>query len=191
MSKFFAFLYRMKYIARWSLMRNTRTENVAEHSYYVAALAHALAVIRRDVTGGAPVDPGKAAVCALYHDMSEILTGDMPTPIKYFNPDIRSAYQEIEKNASKKLLSHLPAELSASFDQALDERDPDILSLVKAADKLSAYLKCIEERMAGNREFARAEAQTLEALRELRLAEVDYFLNNFVPAFSLTLDELE
>ena len=189
-SKFFALLYRMKYILRWSLMRNTRMENVAEHSYYAAVLAHALAIIRRDVLGK-PCDVGRVLQCALYHDMSEILTGDMPTPVKYFNPEIISAYRKIEEVASEKLLSELPEKLQGAYSPALTEKDAQVCALVKAADKLEAYLKCLEERKAGNQEFSRAEVQLAQALREMQMPEVDYFLEQFVPAFSLTLDELE
>ena len=190
MSRFFALLYRMKYILRWALMRNTQPENLAEHSYYTATLAHALAVIRRDVFHGS-ADPERVAVCALYHDTSEILTGDLPTPIKYYNPEIREAYQSIERTASRKLVERLPAELKLEFSQVMGEQSEEIRVLVKAADKLSAYLKCLEEKGAGNPEFARAEEQTLKALQAMHLPEVDYFLEQFVPAFSLTLDDLD
>lgn len=190
MSKFVALLYRMKYILRWSLMRNTSAENIAEHSYYTATIAHMLAVISRDIFKK-DISPERAAVCALYHDTGEILTGDMPTPIKYLNPEIRDIYKQIEESAAKKLISDLPEEIKPSVAAALEEKDSDILKIVKAADKLSAYLKCVEERCAGNRDFVKAESQTLEALSKMELAEVEYFIRHFVPAFSLTLDELE
>lgn len=190
MSKFFAFLTRMKYILRWSLMRNTRGENIAEHSYYTATIAHVLAVIRRDVFG-IECDPGQVAVCAMYHDVGEILTGDMPTPIKYMNPEIRDVYKKIEQNASKRLTADLPQGVKQAVASAMEPEDEQIVKLVKAADKLSAYLKCIEEENAGNSEFTRAQAQTLEALKQMHMDEVDYFLEKFVPACRLTLDELE
>jgi len=190
MSKFVALLYRMKYILRWSLMRNTGSENIAEHSYYTAVIAHILALVRRDVFGK-PVDVERAVICAMYHDTSEILTGDMPTPIKYLNPEIKDIYKKIEETAAKKLIRDLPAEIKPSISSALEEKDAEIHQIVKAADKLSAYLKCIEERCAGNRDFEKAESQTLAAIKAMNLPEAEYFLENFAPAFSLTLDELE
>lgn len=187
--KFIAFLYRMKHIERWALMRNTQKENIAEHSYYVAVLAHTLGVIRRDVFG-VDCDPDRFALCALYHDISEILTGDMPTPIKYFNPAIREAYRQVEQVSNEKLLSHLPDEMRPEWEGLL-EQDPDSRVIVHAADKLSAYLKCVEEVFAGNREFECAKEQTEAALREMNMPEVDYFLREFAPALELTLDEME
>ena len=188
---FFAYLSRMRYISRWGLMRNTFQENIQEHSHMVAVLAHALAVIRRDVLGK-PADPGLAAAAALYHDAPEILTGDLPTPIKYYNPDIRDAYKEVEQFSARKLLDMLPEELRAAFTPLLRESyDPDTRALVKAADKLSAYIKCVEELKAGNSEFRQAAEQTLEALKSYGLPEVDYFMERFLPAFGLTLDELQ
>ncbi len=189
MDNFFALIARMKNIRRWELMRSIQPENVQEHSHMVAVIAHALAVIRRDVFG-VDCDPNAAATAALYHDASEILTGDLPTPIKYYNPDIMSAYRKVEAAASEKLLHMLPAELRDSFEPLLRETDPELRRLVKAADKLSAYIKCIEERRAGNDEFLRAEEKSLAALRAYNLPEVDYFIETFIPAFELTLDEL-
>ena len=187
---FFAYISRMRYIGRWSLMRNSLPENIQEHSHMVAVLAHALGVIRRDVFG-VDCDPNEAAAVALYHDCSEILTGDLPTPIKYHSPEIREAYQQVEALACEKLLATLPAELHGSFSPLLTgETQARQHDLVKAADKLSAYLKCIEERKAGNREFLSAEAQTRKALEESPLPEVGYFLEHFVPAFELNLDEM-
>ena len=189
-SDFFAFLSRMKYIARWSLMRSTVQENIQEHSHMVAVLAHALGVIRRDVFG-VPCDPDEAAAVALYHDCSEILTGDLPTPIKYHSREIRAAYSQVEELACEKLLATLPEELRGSFTPLLTgEAAARQHELVKAADKLSAYLKCVEERKAGNNDFLSAEAQTRAALEANPLPEVLYFLEHFVPAFELTLDEL-
>lgn len=187
---FFAYIARMKYIGRWGLMRSTVPENIQEHSHMVAVLAHALAVIRRDKFGGT-VDPGHVAAVALYHDAPEIFTGDLPTPVKYANPAIRDAYKAVEENAAQRLVSMLPQEMRPAFGQLLAETDPEVLALVKAADKLSAYLKCQEELKAGNREFQSAAEQTLEALRSYRLPELDYFMEDFLPAFQLTLDELQ
>ena len=187
---FFAYLSRMRYISRWGLMRNTFQENIQEHSHMVAVLAHALAVIRRDVLGK-PADPGLAAAAALYHDAPEILTGDLPTPIKYYSPDIRDAYKQVEQVSAGKLLSMLPPELRGAYEPLVrEDYDPDTRALVKAADKLSAYIKCVEELKAGNSEFRQAAEQTLEALKGYGLPEVDYFMDRFLPAFGLTLDEL-
>lgn len=190
MSKFFAFIYRMKYITRWALMRNTMHENVAEHSYHVSLLAHALAVIGRDVFKKS-VSPERAAACALYHDMPEILTGDMPTPVKYFSPEIRSAFSKLENSAAERLLTLLPAEVKDGIASAAMPDDPELKKLIHAADKLSAYIKCLEERRAGNREFIKAEEQIKKDLLKLGMPEVDYFIDSFIPAFSLTLDELD
>ena len=189
-SHFFAYLSRMRFIQRWALMRNTAPENVQEHSHQVAVLAHALAVIRNEKFGGA-VDPGQVAVAALYHDASEILTGDMPTPIKYDNPAIQHAYKEVEAVAEKKLLHMLPQELQSVYAPILTPTDPDVERLVKAADKLSAYIKCVEELKAGNTEFREAAAQTRKALEGYGMPEVGYFLDTFMDSFSLTLDELK
>ena len=189
-SHFFAYISRMRFIQRWALMRNTAPENVQEHSHQVAVLAHALAVIRNEKFGGA-VDPGAVAVAALYHDASEILTGDMPTPIKYDNPAIQHAYKEVEAVAEKKLLHMLPQELQSVYAPILTPTDPDVERLVKAADKLSAYIKCVEELKAGNTEFREAAAQTRKALEGYGLPEVAYFLDTFIDSFSLTLDELK
>ncbi len=186
---FFAYLSRMRYIGRWGLMRNTFEENVQEHSHMVAVLAHALAVIRRDIIGQ-DIDPGMVAAVALYHDAPEILTGDLPTPVKYYNPAIQKAYQEIEEVSAKKLLSMLPAVLQSSYEPLLLPEDPDVLLLVKAADKLSAYVKCVEELKGGNLEFKQAAEQILETLKEYELPELSYFMKECLPAFSLTLDEL-
>lgn len=184
---FFAYISRMRYIGRWSLMRNSLPENIQEHSHMVAVIAHALGVIRRDVFG-LPCDPNECAAAALYHDCSEILTGDLPTPIKYHSPEISSAYKQVEALACYKLLETLPEELRPAFEPLLTgEAMHDI---VKAADKLSAYIKCIEERKAGNNEFCSAEKQIRGALDESPLPEVAYFIEHFIPAFELTLDEL-
>ena len=189
MDNFYALIARMKNIDRWALMRSVTRENVQEHSHMVAVLAHALAVIRRDVFH-IPCDVNAAATAALYHDAGEILTGDLPTPIKYYNPDIMAAYRKVEAAASEKLLSMLPEEMRPAYEPLLAESDPALKPLVKAADKLSAYIKCIEERRAGNDEFLQAEQKSLETLRGYHMAEVDYFLSHFIPAFERTLDEL-
>lgn len=186
---FFPMISRMRYITRWGLMRNTIQENIQEHSHMVAVLAHALAVIQNNQFGP-QVDPGQVAVAALYHDAAEILTGDMPTPIKYDNPDIQSAYKQVERMAEDKLLSMLPSDLQPDFQQALSPTCPDIQRLVKAADKLSAYLKCVEELKAGNKEFRLAKEQTFAAMQTMGLPTLDYFIRHFLPDFDLTLDEL-
>ena len=189
-SHFFAYISRMRFIQRWALMRNTAPENVQEHSHQVAVLAHALALIRNEKFG-AQVDPGLVAAAALYHDASEILTGDMPTPIKYDNPAIRTAYKDVEAVAEGKLLRMLPPELQSAYASVLTAVDPEVERLVKAADKLSAHIKCLEELKAGNAEFREAAAQTRRALEAFDLPEVAYFMDTFLPSFSLTLDELK
>ena len=189
-SHFFAYISRMRYIPRWALMRNSFSENVQEHSHMVAVLAHALAVIRNEVYGGS-IDAGQVAVCALYHDATEIITGDMPTPIKYYNPEIKNSYKKVERVAADKLLSLLPEALRETYRPVLYEQDEEIRRLVKAADKLSAYIKCVEELKAGNHEFKRAAEQTYRALADMRLPELDYFLAHCLDSFSMTLDELE
>ena len=186
---FFAYISRMRYIERWSLMRNSLPENIQEHSHMVAVLAHALGIIRRDVFNQ-PCDPDKCAAAALYHDCSEILTGDLPTPIKYHSPEIMQAYKQVEEIANEKLINTLPKELRDAFSVYMHGDDAEIKAIVKAADKLSAYIKCIEERKAGNNEFLSAEKQTRAKLDESDMPELKYFLENFIPAFELTLDEL-
>ena len=190
MSHFFAYIDRMRYIERWALMRNSVRENIQEHSHQVAVLAHALAVLRNECFGG-QVDVGAVAVAALYHDAGEILTGDMPTPIKYYNPGIREAYKAVEQVAEDKLLSMLPEDLRPAYEDALRPADPEIEQLVRAADKLSAHIKCIEELKAGNSEFEAAARQTRQALCDMQLPCLDYFMAHFLDSFQLTLDELE
>ena len=189
-SHFFAYVSRMRFIQRWALMRNTAQENVQEHSHQVAVLAHALAVIRNEKFGG-NVDAGQVAVAALYHDASEILTGDMPTPIKYDNPDIQRAYKEVEAVAEKKLLHMLPEELQGVYASVITGQGGEIEELVKAADKLSAYIKCVEELKAGNHEFREAAAQTRKALETYEMPEIAYFMGTFMDSFSLTLDDFK
>ena len=187
---FFAYISRMRYIVRWSLMRNSLPENIQEHSHMVAVIAHALGVIRRDVMG-VPCDPNEAAVVALFHDSSEILTGDLPTPIKYHSEEIKGAYRQVENLACNMLLDTLPDELRGAYEPLLTgETQERLHDIVKAADKLSAYIKCIEERKAGNNEFLSAEKQNREQLEANPLPEVKYFMEHFIPAFELTLDEL-
>ena len=186
---FFPMIARMRYIDRWGLMRNTQVENIQEHSHMVAVLAHALAVIENTYFGGT-VDPGEVAVAALYHDASEIITGDMPTPIKYDNPEIRDAYKMVEAVAEQKLLSMLPDELHPAYEEIITIPDPEIRALVKAADKLSAYLKCVEELKAGNLEFKKAKEQTYAALCQNPIPALNYFMEHFLAGFELTLDEL-
>lgn len=188
---FYAMLSRMKYIERWSLMRNTREENICEHSHEVAVLAHALALLHNRRYGG-HADPGRCALLALYHDAPEILTGDLPTPVKYDNPAIRDAYRQVESVAADRLLSMLPADLREDYAPLLRESEgtEEERRLVKAADKLSALIKCVEELKQGNREFARARAATEQAVRAMKLPAADCFLDEFLPAYELTLDEL-
>ena len=188
--RFFAFLSRMRYIGRWGRMRNTFQENIQEHSHMVAVLAHGLALIRREILGGT-ADPNLCAAAALFHDASEILTGDLPTPIKYFNPDIKDAYKQVEHISCQKLLAMLPPELQNSYQPLLMEEDPEVARIVKAADKLSAYIKCVEELKAGNQEFSSAARQTLQSLKAMALPELDYFMEYCLDSFSLNLDELE
>lgn len=190
MYKFFAYISRMKYITRWSLMRNSVSENIQEHSHMVAVLAHALGVIGRDVYGK-DYNPDACAAAALFHDAPEIFTGDLPTPIKYHSPAIRDAYRQVEAEAAEKLLSMLPEELRGAYAPMLRETDEEVRRIVKAADKLSAYIKCLEELEAGNNEFGDAAGETLAALRAMEMEEVSWFLDHFAEAFGLTLDGLQ
>ena len=188
--RFFALISRMRYIGRWGLMRSSIPENVQEHTCETAVYAHALGIIRRDVLGR-ECDAERLAVLALYHDASEILTGDLPTPIKYHDKKIRNAYKAVEAAATEKLIGMLPRELRESYVPVLDPKDEELLTLVKAADKLSALVKCIEERKAGNREFASAEAQTRASLEAMALPEVAWFMDRCMGAYEKNLDELE
>ena len=190
MYQFFAYISRMKYINRWSLMRSSVPENIQEHSHMVAVLAHALGVIRRDVFHR-PCNPDACAAAALFHDATEIFTGDMPTPIKYYSPAIREAYHQVEDVAAEKLLSMLPEALRPAYAPLLREEDGEVRRLVKAADKLAAYIKCLEELEAGNNEFGDAAGETLESLRGMEMEEVSWFLDHFAEAFGLTLDGLQ
>ena len=189
-NEFYALMGRMRYITRWGLMRNTFSENIQEHSHQVAVLAHALALIRRDVLKLEGADPDRCAVAALYHDATEILTGDMPTPIKYYNPDIKSAYKQVEHIAGKRLLEMVPGALYDSYVPLILEQDENLHKVVKAADKLSAYIKCVEEQKAGNTEFDSAAEQTLKSMKAMGLPELDWFIENCLEPFSLNLDQL-
>ena len=189
-NEFYALMGRMRYITRWGLMRNTFSENIQEHSHQVAVLAHALALIRRDILQLPGPDPDKCAVAALYHDASEILTGDLPTPIKYYNPDIKTAYKQVERIAGERLLDMLPPALRSSYEHLVLEDDEEVTPIVKAADKLSAYLKCVEELKAGNNEFKKAKEQTYAALCQNPIPALSYFMEHFLEGFELTLDEL-
>ena len=189
-NEFYALLGRMRYITRWGLMRNTFSENISEHSHQVAVLAHALALIRRDILHLEGPEPDRCAVAALYHDASEILTGDLPTPIKYYNPDIKDAYKQVERIAGNRLLEMLPVQLRASYEHLILEDDETVEPIVKAADKLSAHIKCLEEQKAGNTEFDSAARQTWDAMKTMKLPELDWFLDNCLGAFALNLDQL-
>ena len=189
-NEFYALIGRMRYITRWGLMRNTFSENISEHSHQVAVLAHALALIRRDILHLDGPEPDRCAVAALYHDASEILTGDLPTPIKYYNPDIKDAYKQVERIAGNRLLDMLPPALRDSYEHLVLEGDEIVLPIVKAADKLSAYIKCIEEQKAGNTEFDSAATQTRASLESMELPELNWFLAECLPAYSLNLDQL-
>lgn len=189
-NEFYALMGRMRYITRWGLMRNTFSENISEHSHMTAVLAHALALIRRDILKLPTPNPDRCAVAALYHDASEILTGDLPTPIKYYNPDIKDAYKQVERVAGNRLLDMLPPELRASYANYVLEDEEELLPFVKAADKLSAHIKCLEEQKAGNTEFDTAAKQTWDAMKAMHRPELDWFLENCLGAFALNLDQL-
>ncbi len=190
MKQFFAMYSRMKYINRWALMKNTRSENLSEHSTDVAAIAHAIAVLKNLRFGGS-VNAERAAVLGLYHDMPEIITGDMPTPVKYHSETLHNAFLEVESEACSRLLSMLPQDMQKSYSPFFfkEEGDAYLWRIVKAADKISALIKCIEEEKGGNREFSKALESTKSAIEKMQLPEADAFLNEFIEAFSLSLDE--
>ena len=191
MYKFFAFINRMKYIKRWSLMRSVKEENIMEHSQQVAVIAHALALINNKICKGT-VDVNKVVLLAQYHEVGEVITGDLPTPIKYFNPEIKSAYKDLEKNASEKLINMLPETLKEEYrEYVMPNEESEEYKLVKCADRLSAYLKCVEELRLGNAEFKKAKNSILSDLKAYKRPEVDYYLKEFAPAFELALDELD
>ena len=187
---FFAIISRMKYINRWGLMRNTRSENLSEHSFEVAVTAHALAVIKNTYFGG-DLNPDRAAVLALYHDAPEILTGDMPTPVKYYHEQTKAAYDEVENTAIERFLNMLPDGMQSAYTPLFQKQDGDeyLWKLVKAADSISALIKCTEEEKSGNREFSGAKKGIEKKVGAIDLPEVKYYLDNFLPSFELTLDE--
>lgn len=189
---FYAMLARMKYIDRWSLMRNAEHENVSEHSLEVAVIAHALAVIS-NVRLGNQWNVERAAMLGLFHDSTEILTGDMPTPVKYFNQDIREAYKKVEADAAQRLMDMLPEDMQSYYQPYFNQREEDnyLWKLEKAADRLSALIKCINEKKAGNTEFQKAYQSTLQSLEDMQMKEVTIFMDEFLPAYSKTLDELQ
>lgn len=190
-SRFYAYLSRMKHIFRWSLMKNSQQESLSVHTLDTAVIAHCLGLLRNRRFGGS-CDVNRLVLLAMYHDCSEILTGDMPTPIKYYNPEIKAAYKEVEAVANEKLVSMLPEDLRGDYRPFFchEGEDPELLRLLKAADKLSALVKCIEEENAGNREFVKAKQSTLKAIEEMRLPEADAFIKEFLPSYGLTVDEL-
>jgi len=190
-SNFFAFISRMKYINRWGLMRSTKEENVSEHSLDVAMIAHALATIQNKRLEK-DIDANKVVLYAMYHDATEILTGDLPTPVKYFNPAIRTAYKEVELSASKGLLNMLPEDFQEVYEPALipKEEDSDIWKTIKAADKISAYIKCIEEEKSGNREFVKAKQALQKEMDSMDRQDVRIFMDEFFEGYGLTLDEM-
>lgn len=190
MYKFFAYLNRMKYINRWGLMHSAMTENIMEHSQQVAVVAHALALISNTYFGG-NLDANSIAVKALFHETSEVLTGDLPTPIKYFNPEIRDAYKKLEKYSNDRLLAHLPAELTSQYAPIVNDADSVEHKFVKYADKICAYIKCLDEVKMSNSEFSKAEKTLLDEINAYHSPEVDFFMTNFIDAYKLTLDELE
>ncbi len=191
MFKFFAYLGRMKYIKRWSLMRSIREENIMEHSHQVAVIAHALAVISNKIYGD-NLDIAKVVLYAQYHEVGEVITGDLPTPIKYFNPEIKSAYKDLEKEATERILGMLPETLKEEYEKfVLPDTSSKEYAFVKYADRLSAYIKCLEELKAGNLEFKKAKATIGAELKKITEPAVVYYLKEFAPTFELTLDELD
>ena len=191
-SNFFAFISRMKYIDRWGLMRNINKENVSEHSLDVAVIAHALAVIQKKRLN-MEVNPERTALYAIYHDVSEIFTGDMPTPVKYYNSVIKSAYKDVELSVNERLLNMLPGDFKEEFEDVLvpKEEEKEIWKTIKAADKISAYIKCLEEEKSGNKEFLKAKQTLLSAIKSMNMPEVEIFMDEFLEGYSLTLDEME
>ena len=191
MSKFFAYLNRMKYIKRWSLMRYIREENIMEHTQQVAVIAHALALISNKMFGGS-VDEKKVVLLAQYHEVGEVITGDLPTPIKYFNPEIKTAYKDLEKGACMRILSMLPDDIKGEYEEyILPDENSEEYKLVKYADRLAAYLKCVEEVKAGNAEFKKAKISIGNELKNSKNPAVEYYLKEFAPAYELSLDELD
>lgn len=189
---FFAFAARLKYISRWALMRNTTNESLSQHAHEVATLAHALAVLGNRRLGK-HYDAARAALLGLYHDTPEIITGDMPTPVKYYSDEMRQVFSAVEKQACARLVSMLPEDMQADYTPLFfhTQADAELWRLVKAADKLSAYIKCIEERKAGNTEFFDAEHSVKKALRESDCEELQLFMADFISAYELPLDQLK
>ena len=191
-SNFFAFISRMKYINRWGLMRNVKEENVSEHSLEVAVIAHGLSIIQKKRLK-MDVNPERTALYAIFHDVSEIITGDIPTPVKYYNSVIKSAYKEVELSASKRLLNLLPPDFIEEYQDILipKEEDKQVWKTIKAADKISAYIKCIEEEKSGNKEFLKAKQSLLNEIQKMDMPEVNIFMDEFMEGYTLTLDEME
>lgn len=189
MSHFFAYLAKMKLIQRWGLMRNTSYENIQEHSLQVAMIAHALALIKNKYFGG-KINPDQVMVIASYHEVGEVITGDIATPIKYFNPEIKKAYDEIELIARQRIFNMLPEDFREEYRSILFNDNLEYKKIIKAADKIAAYIKCLEEKKTGNTEFEKAEKAIKAEIENLSLPEVSYFMKTFIPSFSLTLDEL-
>lgn len=189
MSHFFSYLSRMKLIKRWALMRSTQDENIQEHSLQVAMVAHALALIKNKKFDGA-LNPERIALQALYHDASEVITGDLPTPVKYFNSDIKQAYKKIEKQAEQKLIQLLPEEFRSEYESILAPSEEGHEKLIKDADNICAYLKCVEEEVAGNKEFTQARTMILNKIMEDQTPEVEYFMKTYVDSFKMSLDEM-
>lgn len=191
MFHFFSYMARMKHIKRWGLMRNTREENIQEHSLQTAMIAHALALIKNRMFGG-KVNAERVLALAVYHEAGEVITGDLATPIKYFNPEIKMAYKQIERVAEEKLVDMLPEALKGDYESLILDRDAEgeLYAIVKAADKICAFLKCVEELSAGNSEFEKAKNAIEKTIKEMDRPEVNYFMETFVPSFELTLDEL-
>ncbi len=190
-SRFYAYISRMKHIFRWSLMKNSSEESLSVHTLDTAIIAHSLGLLRNRRFGG-NCDVERLVLLAMYHDCSEILTGDMPTPIKYYNPEIKMAYKEVEAVANAKLLAMLPEDLRPDYKPFFDHsgEDPELLRLLKAADKISALIKCIEEENSGNREFSKAKLSITKNIRDMDLPEANTFLEEFLPSYGLTIDEL-
>lgn len=189
MNNFFGMLARMKYINRWGLMRNTINENIAEHSLEVAIIAHALAIIG-NTYHGKNLNAEHIAVLAIMHDTTEIITGDLPTPIKYYAPEIRDSYKKVEKIAAQQLIAELPEEMQPEYEKILKEEKNEDWKYVKAADKLSAYIKCIEERNMGNTDFINAEETLKKSVDDMNMEEAEFFLEKFLPSYTMTLDEI-
>ena len=188
---FFAYLSRMKYIKRWALMRSISEENIMEHSLQVTEIAHAIALIKNEMFGGS-VDPYKVMCLAVYHETSEVITGDLPTPIKYFNAQINSAYKDLEDLAAEKLIEKLPEELKPLYREfILADKDTEEYKIMKAADRISAYIKCVEEVKSGNKEFVKAKESIGKDIKSINDEAVKYFIKNILPSFEKTLDELD